>query len=898
MKQQSVDFVMKLPDTLTVNESEKLSLKCVLSKNLSPNIISRIKLYKDKEQIFFSTIEAKTKYQLIDSENGQLAICIEQAKVEDAGVYTLKLDKLETKCTVKVIADKRQTKTAPKIIKDLETKPVEYLTTEPFALAVTVQGEDLKVEWFHDGKRVVPITDQLEIVPGTDMTAEIKLNFCTPFTSDSGKYYCKISNSKGSVTTKTIPIKVKEKPDETADNDDSRFHMKPRFIEYFSDVFMEPNSDAQFKCKIIGKPEPKIVWSCDCSKITANDKFELLRDGEHYTLVIRNVTAKDEGEYTCKATNSKGEATWSANLNLNETSKKTSSSGKQIAPNFLRKMKDSTVSEGHTAEFDCFIDGEPFPSITWYKDNAPIDTSNSNKYVVKIDSDGGKVSFTILDSDKDKDEGEYAVKIQNSAGMSQCSAYLVVESCQDDINKNKRKVRFSSPKDTDVFLIPLSTNQMPKPPGEPIITDYNTVNLLLKWSASPSDINNYDKSDRDLDSQSNCTYVIEYRTSKTYSWSVFASNIKTLQTFVDNLYPGLIYSFRIRAENSTGISEASPVVTTKALKDDNETPQVTQMPLLTRSKVQVGKKPTILGEAKDVRYYIEGHTAEIAIDVNGFPSPTVRWTRFDKDLVSDEATYNIYKDSYNVHHLDIPNASEKDEGLYRIIAANEHGECVHEFYLQQADPPVFLEPFKNVTVENHQDVEMICKVDGIPYPEIKFYKDWHLLAESYRIKIKHVEPDTWIITIKGAIVRDSGLYTCTAKNIAGGTLCSCNLNVADSLLNLPHPDLKTDLITFKRKMFEEDYEIIEEISQSLNSKIYRVIERRTAKEYLAKVAGTRQEFSEWIKTEAECLNQLHHLSTPCVTRMHDAYETPSKRFILIFDEVKGIFHNLYFVSIS
>lgn len=206
--------------------------------------------------------------------------------------------------------------------------------------------------------------------------------------------------------------------------------------------------------------------------------------------------------------------------------------------------------------------------------------------------------------------------------------------------------------------------------------------------------------------------------------------------------------------------------------------------------------------------------------------------------------------------------------------------------MQQADPPVFLEPFKDVTVKNHEDVRIVCKVDGIPYPEIKFYKDWHLLTESHRIKIKHIEPDTWIITIHGAIVRDSGLYTCTAKNIAGGTLCSCNVSVVDSVLNIPHPDLKTDLVVFQRKKFDEDYEIVEQISQSLNSKIYRVIERRTAKEFIAKLVY-KPEFTEWIKNESDCLNQIHQIKDSGFVRLHDAYETPNKMFMLIFEECKG-----------
>jgi hypothetical protein len=301
-----------------------------------------------------------------------------------------------------------------------------------------------------------------------------------------------------------------------------------------------------------------------------------------------------------------------------------------------------------------------------------------------------------------------------------------------------------------------------------------------------------------------------------------------------------------------------------------------------------GTKPTIPGEGKDIRYYIEGQTAEVDIPVFGYPTPTVKWYRNDQELKSDDenSRYKMYRDRLGTQHLDIYNPTEKDEGPYKIVATNEYGTAEHEFYLQQADPPVFLEPFKDVTATNHEEITLMCKVDGIPYPEVKFYKDWHLMTESHRIKIKHVEPDTWIITITGTIVRDSGLYTCTAKNIAGGTLCSCNVSIVETLLNVPHPDLKTDLVMFKKRKFEEDYELVDQITQSPNSKIYRVIERRTAKEYIAKIVY-KSEYIDWIQSEADCLNQIHQAHGAGFVKLHDAYETPNKMFILIFDQVKG-----------
>lgn len=343
-------------------------------------------------------------------------------------------------------------------------------------------------------------------------------------------------------------------------------------------------------------------------------------------------------------------------------SKKSASPRKQalVAPNFLRKIKDSTCAEGHSAKFDCFIDGEPFPRISWFKNNSPIDLEKSgDKYSLVVDTDSGEVSFTILGTSKATDEDEYLIKLENSAGVSQCSAYLAVEHSEEDASKLKRKVRFSMPKDSDFFLIPSIEKEVPKPPRDPRILDYKTTSLLLKWLPSASD-NNYEEY---AEEQSNLVYIVEYRTSKSYAWSVYRSNISALYAHVENLTPGLMYSFRIRAENVNGTSEASPVVTTKNLVDvENQQPQTLMDSRCKRAGIP--EKPNIVGESKDVRYYIEGETAEVVLPVLGFPVPSVKWTKLPDEILSDSSDCKCFRDRTGSEHLNIFNASEKNEGSF------------------------------------------------------------------------------------------------------------------------------------------------------------------------------------------------------------------------------------------
>lgn len=80
--------------------------------------------------------------------------------------------------------------------------------------------------------------------------------------------------------------------------------------------------------------------------------------------------------------------------------------------------------------------------------------------------------------------------------------------------------------------------------------------------------------------------------------------------------------------------------------------------------------------------------------------------------------------------------------------------------------------------------ELKCRVIGTPYPKIKWFKDWQPLAESSRIHIKWEEPDCCTLALNDSILKDGGLYSCAATNVAGTSTTSAMLNVEGKIFLL------------------------------------------------------------------------------------------------------------------
>lgn len=78
---------------------------------------------------------------------------------------------------------------------------------------------------------------------------------------------------------------------------------------------------------------------------------------------------------------------------------------------------------------------------------------------------------------------------------------------------------------------------------------------------------------------------------------------------------------------------------------------------------------------------------------------------------------------------------DRDIGTYEAVATNEHGTARQRVRLQIAEYPKFLKRPEEMYVILRKNCKLEARVIGVPYPEIKWFKDWKPLVDSARIQV-------------------------------------------------------------------------------------------------------------------------------------------------------------------
>lgn len=78
---------------------------------------------------------------------------------------------------------------------------------------------------------------------------------------------------------------------------------------------------------------------------------------------------------------------------------------------------------------------------------------------------------------------------------------------------------------------------------------------------------------------------------------------------------------------------------------------------------------------------------------------------------------------------------DRDVGWYEAVATNEHGEARQRVRLEIAEYPRFVKRPDETFIMSRKNGRIEARITGIPLPEVHWYKDWKLIADSSRIKV-------------------------------------------------------------------------------------------------------------------------------------------------------------------
>ncbi|XP_068400479.1 striated muscle preferentially expressed protein kinase isoform X9 [Eschrichtius robustus] len=758
-----------------------------------------------------------------EAEGGLCQLRILAAERGDAGFYTCKAvneygaRQCEARLEVRAHPESRSLAVlAP--LQDVDVGAGEMALFE----CLVAGPADVEVDWLCRGRLLQPALLKCKMhFDGR----KCKLLLTSVHEDDSGVYTCKLSTAKDELT---CSARLTVRPS-----------LAPLFTRLLEDVEVLEGRAARFDCKISGSPPPSVTWTHFGRPVVESENLRLRQEGGLHSLHIAHVGSEDEGLYEVSATNAHGQAHCSAQLYVEEP--RTAATGpssklekmpsipeepeqgeleRLSMPDFLRPLQDLDVGLAKEAMLECQVTGLPYPTISWFHNGHRIQSSEDRRMTQYRD-----VHRLVFPTVGPQHAGVYKSVIANKLGKAACYAHLYV---------------------TDV---------VPGPPdGAPQVVAVTGKTITLAWNAPRS-------LDVAIDPDA-LTYTVQHQVLSSDHWTALVTGLRQPGWTATGLRKGVQHVFRILSTTIKSSSKPSPPSEPVQLLDRGP---------------PLEEAPAVL-DKPDIVCVVEGQPASVTVTFNHVEAQVV-WRSCRGALLEARAgVYELSQPDDDQYCLRICRVGRRDVGTLTCTAHNRHGTQSCSVTLELAEAPRFESIMEDVEVGAGETARFAVVVEGKPLPDIMWYKDEMLLTESNHVSFVYEENECSLVVLSAGS-QDGGVYTCTARNLAGEVSCKAELAVHSAQTAMEVEGVREDEEQRGRRL-SDFYDIHQEIGRGAFSYLRRVVERSSGLEFAAKFipSQAKPKASAW--REARLLARLQH---NCILYFHEAFER--RRGLVIVTEL-------------
>ena len=651
----------------TINVDDELVYRLVVDGRPSPTV----KFYKDGNEIGPVTIEQPTN----PADTTVTAVLrIPKAATTDQGEYQASVE--NPAGTVKTKKVKVTVQQVPVFIKNIEDTSVSQgkeVTYETQLSAFPVP----KVSWLLNGKPLTPNADCAIAFDNATQKATLTLRKIDA-DKHSGTITCQAENPAGKVT-QTAKLDVLT---------------QPKLGKGLKDESIIEGQDMTLSIEATGYPAPKPQWFFNDKPISPTDQHYQITvptEGNIYELKIKQTKGTDEGTYKVIMTNSEGEITSQANLNVH------------VAPKIGSLPAKIDTVQGQQVIISCQVSGHPKPDIVFLKDKKDVTTlEDKSRFQIEHNEQTGEVRLIISDVRED-DQGKYTIRAKNAAQTVEEQTTLSVSAPLSFIDKLQ---------DTDVIsgqnlVLTCRCQGIPKP--------------TIKWYQNDTELKSTTK--QKIESKPDGTQILtvnrvdltdggEFKIVATNEQGTVTSTchvdvlmkpkidgkVQDVQVVIGEpaqlnvklsglpkpdvqwLKNGQLFDIdnqRIKLSEKDDVYSLifeSTLVEDKAaytLKATNkagdvESPKINLNINTVQPKIKTDLQPT-LSVKKD-------ESIILIIQADGKPKPQVKWFKGNDEIPVDQPGVQMIEEGDNTYKLIIEKSTEKDQGEYSALIQNAGGQ--------------------------------------------------------------------------------------------------------------------------------------------------------------------------------------------------------------------------------